>query len=507
MIHEQTGLPDDPLGRGEVDRILADLKLRLMRKLDEEQLASVASSESAETLTAEGEELAATAVALALPEERLRIAEVLAAFPSERETKVDKLLRGLGALWKQDARERIVIFATYLATVDLLAREIETAFPGQGVVVLKGGDHGSKLAAERRFRKADGPRVLICTAAGREGINLQFSRILFNFDLPWNPMDMEQRIGRIHRYGQKDTAQVYNLVLSDTIEGRIFLLLNDKLNEIARTLGKVDEHGNVTEDLRGQILGQLNDRLSYDQLYREALSDPELKRTREELEAAMSNAREARRVVFELFQDLDRFSLDDYRPLADLDEGKARLVAFLRAAVDDQGGRYREIDACRFELTADAQAAPILCTLDRDLAQTDDDLVLMGLDHPTLGRLSKRWRSAPPSGIGAVAKGDLVQPIVLSVWWVQSFGGGSGAGAYIIPIAVDLEGKRAPAIEKRYRDVFRTPAAHLVFQPSERIDLMHRHIEPTLQRELSYRGIASPAKGYSSELVAWVEVR
>ena len=97
-------------------------------------------------------------------------------------------------------------------------------------------------------------------------------------------MDVEQRIGRIHRYGQKDTAQVYNLVLSDTIEGRIFLLLNDKLNEIARTLGKVDEHGNVTEDLRAQILGQLNDRLSYDQLYREALFDPELKRTREELE-------------------------------------------------------------------------------------------------------------------------------------------------------------------------------------------------------------------------------
>ncbi|MFB1488181.1 MULTISPECIES: hypothetical protein [unclassified Thiocapsa] len=87
LIHEQTGLPDDPLGRGEVERILADLKLRLMRRLDEEQLASVASSESAETLTAEGEELAATAVALALPEERLRIAEVLAAFPSERETK------------------------------------------------------------------------------------------------------------------------------------------------------------------------------------------------------------------------------------------------------------------------------------------------------------------------------------------------------------------------------------------------------------------------------------
>ena len=138
-------------------------------------------------------------------------------------------------------------------------------------MVLRGGDHGSKLAAERRFRHKDGPRVLVCTAAGREGINLQFARILFNFDLPWNPMDIEQRIGRIHRYGQNYTAQVYNLVLSDTIEGRIFLLLNDKLLEIAKTLGKVDEHDNIAEDLRSQVLGQLSERLSYDRLYQQAL--------------------------------------------------------------------------------------------------------------------------------------------------------------------------------------------------------------------------------------------
>ncbi len=151
--------------------------------------------------------------------------------------------------------------------------------------MLRGGDHGAKVAAERRFRQKDGPRVLVCTAAGREGINLQFARILFNFDLPWNPMDMEQRIGRIHRYGQNHTAQVYNLVLSDTIEGRIFLLLDEKLTEIARTVGKVDEQGNVAEDLRAQILGQLSERLNYDRLYQEALSDPELKRTQVELEA------------------------------------------------------------------------------------------------------------------------------------------------------------------------------------------------------------------------------
>ena len=131
----------------------------------------------------------------------------------------------------------------------------------------------------------DGPRALVCTAAGRECITLQAAGVLFNFDLPWNPMDVEQRIGRIHRYGQQHTAQVYNLVLSDTIEGRIFLLLTDKLQEIARTLGKVDEQGNFADDLRTQILGQLSERRSGDrELTARFTIDRELARDREEIE-------------------------------------------------------------------------------------------------------------------------------------------------------------------------------------------------------------------------------
>ena len=199
---------------------------------------------------------------------------------------------------------------------------------------------------------------MICTAAGREGINLQHARVLFNFDLPWNPMDIEQRIGRIHRYGQRHTAQVYNLVLSDTIEGKIFLLLNDKLKEIAKTLGKVDEHGEVAEDLRTQILGQLSERLNYESLYSQALSDPELKRTRLELEAALSNAAEARQVVFELFQDLEGFSLEDYQPFSDATKDMGEIVRFLGTAVEEDGRQLIQVNEHVLAITAGDDGQP-----------------------------------------------------------------------------------------------------------------------------------------------------
>ena len=506
IIHEEMHLPDDAVGRGEADRVLADAKLRLIKKLDEDRLESVASAYSGEAMSAEGEDLAATAVSLSLPEERLRIADLLASFLRGQETKMSKLLRGLGTLWSQNPEEKVVIFATYLATVDLLAREIEAAYPGQGVVVLRGGDHGMKLAAEKRFRNPKGPKVLVCTAAGREGINLQFARILFNFDLPWNPMDLEQRIGRIHRYGQKDTAQVYNLVLSDTIEGRIFLLLTDKLIEIARTLGKVDEHGNVTEDLQDQILGQLSERLSYDQLYRDALSDPELKRTRQELEAAMSNASEARKVVYELFQDLDRFSLDDYQPLSDIDASKARILEFVRIAVEQDGGSLDQIDEKTFRLSPGESAQPFVCTLDRDLAQSDEQIELIGIDHPLVSKAMNRWRKAGLEDIGAAATVGVGQDVVLTMWLVQAYGTGADAGTYVIPLAIDHDGKRVPAVEKQYTECFHgmPGKSHLGFDERQR--LLHEFIDPTLQRELGHRGIAARTTGYSAEMIAWIEL-
>lgn len=506
LIHEEFNLPRDSMGRSEVDRVLADLKYRLVKKLDEEALEMASDPYASEYSASHAEEAASAVVELHLPEERLRIGDLLNAFPQQRETKVQKLLDGLGTLWRQNPNEKIVVFATYLGTVDLIAREIDAVFPGQGVAVLRGGDHGAKLAAERRFKLKDGPRVLVCTAAGREGINLQFARILFNFDLPWNPMDMEQRIGRIHRYGQNHTAQVYNLVLSDTIEGRIFLLLDDKLTEIARTVGKVDDQGNVAEDLRAQILGQLSERLNYDKLYQEALSDPELKRTQVELEAALSNSREARQVVFDLFQDLQGFSLDDYKPFSDVSSSLQRLVHFMSAAVADRQQKLVQIDDETYDLVTMEGTRRARFTLNREIANDQDDLQLLGLDHPIVQEELGRWRSLPPEEVGIAVAGDVGETVLLSLWMVDASTSNGERRVVLQPIAVKKDGTRVPAVERQCERYLSAPATTPTFSADDRLELFNKAVEPTLQRELKHKGAANGDGSYSAELVGYVEV-
>lgn len=506
LIHAEWGLGRDPISRTEVDRVMADLKYRLAKKLDEEALEMASDPYGSEFASSHLEDAASAAVDIQLPEERLRIAELLSVFPEQRETKVQKLLDGLGVLWRQNPHEKIVIFATYLGTVDLLAREIEHVYPGQGVVVLRGGDHGAKIAAERRFKTKDGPRVLVCTAAGREGINLQFARILFNFDLPWNPMDIEQRIGRIHRYGQAHTAQVYNLVLSDTIEGRIFLLLDDKLTEIALTLGKVDDQGNVAEDLRAQILGQLSERLNYDRLYQQALSDPELKRTAVELEAALSNAREARQVVFDLFQDLDGFSLDDYKPFSDVSSSMERLVNFLSAAVSDRNQSLIKVDDETYQLVNAENSQTRRFTLDRDTATSNEGIDLMGLDHPLIQEELGRWRSLAPEDLGAAAQGDGCGTTLLSLWVVEMSAGNGDRRIAVQPIAVNMEGIRVPNIERHANQLMHSRAVSPRLSEDERLSLFTKIVEPTLQRELEHKGAANGDGSYSAELIGYIEI-
>ncbi|MEI8324725.1 MAG: DEAD/DEAH box helicase, partial [Betaproteobacteria bacterium] len=110
LIYEEFKFSRDSIGRSEVDRVLADLKYRLVKKLDEEALELASDPYGSEYGAAHAEEAASAVVELHLPEERLRIGDLLNVFPQQRETKAQKLLDGLGILWRQNPNEKIVIF-------------------------------------------------------------------------------------------------------------------------------------------------------------------------------------------------------------------------------------------------------------------------------------------------------------------------------------------------------------------------------------------------------------
>ncbi len=501
------GLGDDPVSQAQADQLLAEAKIKILRRREAEELAFEGYDDT-EIAAAYAEDSAATFVGVALPEERRRISELLMQYPSGTETKVTTLLSALHQLWQINSREKIVIFTTYLGSVDNLRDAIGSTFPGKGVEVLKGGDHGAKTAAQRRFKREDGPQVLICTAAGREGINLQFAHVLFNHDLPWNPMDLEQRIGRIHRYGQQQTAQVYNLVASDTIEGEIFLLLEDKLNEIAQALGKVDESGQIAEDLRAQILGQLGSQLSYDKLYQEAVRDPSLKRTRQELEVAIANANLARQVVFELFQDLERFDLSQYRQMEDPRDGMARLVSFVKRAVHQEGGELRPKTATIYELVRPGQPTMLFST-DRDQAISSEEIALFGLEHPVVQTLLGRHSDLEPEQRAVLGYLEDFNGVtgLFTLWRVLVDSPGSHVRQQIIRLGINPSGERSPRIERMEREILRLIPRSQSQLGKERITSLVNSFAPEmLHRELMRLGALQDGSSYSSQMIACAEL-
>ena len=505
IIHLIYEVPSDIVGNARVEQILSDAKLQLLKKHNE-ALRFVKKAESysdSEFIAASGETSASLLVSLALPEERARIQTLLAHFPQGPETKSSMLVHALSQIWENNPNEKVVIFATYLGTVDAIKNHLGKVFPEVGVSVLKGGDHGAKTAAQKRFKRPDGPNVLVCTAAGREGINLQFAKVLFNYDLPWNPMDLEQRIGRIHRYGQEFTAQVYNLVAADTIEGQIFLLLEEKLGDIAQALGKVDEKGRIAEDLRGQVLGQLSNCLKYNSLYKEALDDPSLVRTREELDVAMANANLARDIVFELFQDLDGFNLGDYQKFDDEGRGMDRLIRFVSRAVENEGGEFVQKGGAKWLLKEDSKES--IFTTDRDFAMKEEQLNLVGLEHPKIQDLLSRHTSLGSSKRAICGTIDGVSfPGLLYFWFVQTQGSDSQFINYIIPIGITKDGERAPWLEKTDERVLNLKESDPVHVDGWKTIAMvnKQKIGEILHRELQYKGMIEEGTTYSSNLLA-----
>jgi SNF2 family DNA or RNA helicase len=164
----------------------------------------------------------------------------------------------------KDGRGKLLIFTEYRATQDYLVKHLTEW--GYTTCTI----HGSMNAQQRKDAQILFQRerqICVATEAAGEGINLQFCHLMINYDIPWNPNRLEQRMGRIHRIGQKYDVTVVNFVAENTVEGRILLRLLVKLDEIRHAMGK-----DRVFDVIGTLL-KLND-VNLEEMLREAAYNP-----------------------------------------------------------------------------------------------------------------------------------------------------------------------------------------------------------------------------------------
>ncbi len=168
--------------------------------------------------------------------------------------------------------QRLLLFTEFKDTLDYLVEKLKAWSFRVGSIHggMKPGSRdepGTRLYAEQQFRDG-GIQVLVATEAAGEGINLQCCYILFNYDIPWNPNRLEQRMGRIHRYGQVRDCLIFNFVATNTIEGRVLRRLLDKLQEIRDALeddavfnvvGEILPAAHIERVLRDYYAGRLGD--------------------------------------------------------------------------------------------------------------------------------------------------------------------------------------------------------------------------------------------------------
>ena len=135
----------------------------------------------------------------------------------------------------QDRNEKILVFTEHRDTLTYLTRKLKEW--GYSVCNIHGGMRlQDRIAAEKEFR---GPtQFMVATDAAGEGINLQFCKVMVDWDLPWNPNRLEQRMGRIHRYGQEYEVEIVNLVAATTREGAVLIRLMEKLERMRKSLGQ-----------------------------------------------------------------------------------------------------------------------------------------------------------------------------------------------------------------------------------------------------------------------------
>lgn len=252
------------------------------------------------------------------------------------EVKLRHFKTALEELNKQHPDAKILIFTESRDTLDYLDKNLRRW--GYSVCTIHGGmGLEERIKAEGVFKNE--AQIMVATEAAGEGINLQFCNLMINYDIPWNPNRLEQRMGRIHRYGQTREVFIFNLVASDTREGRVLNALFNKLKEIQQALGSDKVFDVLGDVIEGKNLSQL--------LVEAAANARSVDEILKEIEIKV-DAEYLARVRRDLGESLATRYIDYTRIHEMADQAREhRLIpeyteAFFKRAMEALGGRWQE---------------------------------------------------------------------------------------------------------------------------------------------------------------------
>ena len=243
--------------------------------------------------------------------------------------------------------EKLVIFTEHKDTLIYLEERLKNS--GYRVATIHGGMNVDERRQSQNAFMRDEAQILIATDAAGEGINLQFCRLLINWDIPWNPNRLEQRMGRIHRYGQKNDVMVFNMVAGNTREGKVLSKLLEKMDVIRESLGD-DRVYDVIQDVLKDV--------SLDDIISSVFDgrDSELDRFINQDDESMRNLfREKIKQQKNAIAHSTIDFVDAHRLKEDSDEKRLQPIyvrMFFERAFKLLGGEYNEIDDGIYQMTS-----------------------------------------------------------------------------------------------------------------------------------------------------------
>ena len=333
---------------------------------------------------------------------------------------------------ENDPKLKVLVFTEFVPTQAMLAEFLgNRGFP---VACLNGSlNLDERWDVQRAF--SDEAQILVSTDAGGEGLNLQFCHVIFNYDLPWNPMKIEQRIGRVDRIGQTHVVRAQNFTLEDTVEQRVREVLEEKLERILEEFG-VDKLADVLDSEEGGV--------DFDSLYMSAVLTPEeaearAKQLAERVRERAAASKEGSKMLGgttnldpSAAQKIARHQIPFWTERMTVSYLRTQADHGAEAATDDVGYRLVWPDGIKQRRTVFSRQEA-----------TQAGTTLLSLEHPKVRSLTARLpQFAPGQPLGAV-KLDGISDKISGVWslWRIALRTQESRSHRIMPLFVSDDGR------------------------------------------------------------------